>query len=87
MYGIEETLQLQPGQMWQVDLAAAQHLLSPFSSPFFGVKFLDDYGLWFTISEKTFLALFSVCFLKALDSIAGLTNFLFLKFTRGETAG
>jgi len=24
--------------MWQVDLAVAQHFLSPFTSPFFGVK-------------------------------------------------
>jgi hypothetical protein len=35
------------GQMRQVDLVfeAAQHLLGPFSKPFFGVKFLYDYGL------------------------------------------
>jgi hypothetical protein len=33
-------------QMRQVDWAAAQHFLSPFSNPFFGVKFLYDYGLW-----------------------------------------
>jgi hypothetical protein len=26
-------------------LEAAQHLLGPFSRPFFGVKFLYDYGL------------------------------------------
>jgi hypothetical protein len=33
--------------MRQVDLVleAAQHLLGPFSRPFFGVKFLYDYGL------------------------------------------
>jgi hypothetical protein len=31
--------------MQQVDGAAAQHPLSPFSSPFFGVKLLYDYGL------------------------------------------
>jgi hypothetical protein len=30
--------------MRQVDLAAAGHLLSPFSSPFFRVKWLFDYG-------------------------------------------
>ncbi len=30
----------------QRDLAAAQNLHSPFSSPFFGVKLLFDYGLW-----------------------------------------
>ncbi len=30
--------------MWQIDCAAAQHLLSPFSSPFFGVKVIHDYG-------------------------------------------
>ncbi len=28
----------------QVDWAAAEHLLSPFSSPFFGVKLLYDFG-------------------------------------------
>jgi hypothetical protein len=33
------------GQMWQVDIAAAQHLLSPFSSPFDEVNFLNDYRL------------------------------------------
>jgi hypothetical protein len=27
---------------WQVDLAAAQHLFSPFVRPFSGVKFLYD---------------------------------------------
>jgi hypothetical protein len=32
------------GQMRHVDWAAAQHLLSPFSIPFFGVKLLYDYG-------------------------------------------
>ncbi len=32
--------------MRQVDWSAAQHLLSSFSSPFFGVKLLDDYGFW-----------------------------------------
>jgi hypothetical protein len=31
--------------MRQVDLTAAQHLLSPFSNPFFGLKFLHGYGL------------------------------------------
>ncbi len=31
-------------QMRQADWAAAEHLLSPFSSPFFGVKLLHDYG-------------------------------------------
>ncbi len=30
--------------MRQVNLAAAQNLLSPFSSPVFGVKFLSDFG-------------------------------------------
>jgi hypothetical protein len=30
--------------MRQVDWAAAEHLLSPFSSPFFGVKLPHDYG-------------------------------------------
>jgi hypothetical protein len=34
------------GQMQQVALTAAQRLLSPFSSPFFGMKFIDDYRLW-----------------------------------------
>jgi hypothetical protein len=29
----------------QVDLKVAQHLLSPFSSPFFGVAYLYDYGV------------------------------------------
>jgi hypothetical protein len=33
---------LQLGQMRQVDLAAAQNPMSP---PFFGVQFLDNYGL------------------------------------------
>jgi hypothetical protein len=33
------------GPMWEVYLEAAQHLLSHFSSPFVGVKFLYDYGL------------------------------------------
>ncbi len=32
--------------MRQVDWAVAQHLLSPFSSPFFGMKVLYDYGFW-----------------------------------------
>jgi hypothetical protein len=31
-------------QMRQVDFAAAEHLLSPFSSPFFRGKWLYDYG-------------------------------------------
>ncbi len=31
-------------QMRQVDWAAAEHLLSPFWIPFFGVKLLNDYG-------------------------------------------
>jgi hypothetical protein len=31
--------------MRQADLEAAQHLLSSFSCPFVGVKFLYDYGL------------------------------------------
>jgi hypothetical protein len=31
--------------MRQVDRAAAQHLLSPFSSPFYGVKLLYDWVL------------------------------------------
>jgi hypothetical protein len=30
--------------MRQVDLAAAEHLLNPFSSPFFMLKWLYDYG-------------------------------------------
>ncbi len=33
-------------QMQRVDWAAAEHLLSPFSSPFFRVKWLYDYGFW-----------------------------------------
>jgi hypothetical protein len=33
-------------KMLHVDLASAQHLVSPFASSFFGVKFLYDYGLW-----------------------------------------
>ncbi len=33
-------------QIWQDDWAAAEHLLSPFSSPFFRVKWLYDYGFW-----------------------------------------
>jgi hypothetical protein len=37
---------LQLGQMRQVDWAAAEHLLSPFSSPYFRVKWLYDYGFW-----------------------------------------
>ncbi len=32
-------------QMRQIDLAPAQHLLSPFSSPLYRVKFLSGYGL------------------------------------------
>ncbi len=32
--------------MRKVDWAAVQYLLSPFSSPFFGVKLLYDYGFW-----------------------------------------
>jgi hypothetical protein len=37
---------LQPGLMrLVVELATAQHLLSSFSNPFLGVKFLYDYGL------------------------------------------
>ncbi len=57
-------------KMRQVDWAAAQHLVSPFSSPFFGVKLLNDYGLgglpWgegsevFDISVST-LALRRIC--------------------------
>ncbi len=31
--------------MWQDDLADAQHLISPF----FGVKFLYDFGLWWVV--------------------------------------
>jgi hypothetical protein len=40
--------------MGQVDWAAAEseHLLSPFSSPFFGVKVLYDY--WFCSSKAVF---------------------------------
>jgi hypothetical protein len=30
--------------MLEVELAAAEHLLSSFSSPFFGAKLLYDYG-------------------------------------------
>ncbi len=33
--------------MRQVDLAAAEHLLSPFSSPFFRVKWVYDYDYGF----------------------------------------
>ncbi len=33
-------------QMWRVDWAAAEHLQSPFSSPFFSVKWPYDYGFW-----------------------------------------
>ncbi len=32
--------------MRQDDKAAAEHLLSPFSSPFFGMKLFYDYGFW-----------------------------------------
>jgi hypothetical protein len=32
--------------MRQVPLAPAEHLLSHFSCPFFGVKLLYDYGFW-----------------------------------------
>jgi hypothetical protein len=40
--------------MWQVGLAAAQHLLSRFSSPFFRVKFLSEYGLWLNMDKILF---------------------------------
>ncbi len=39
--------------MRQVDWAAAQHLLNPFSSPFCGVKWLYDCGFWRVLSDKT----------------------------------
>jgi hypothetical protein len=38
--------------MLKVDKAAAEHLLSPFSSPFFGVKLLYDYGIRAGIFKK-----------------------------------
>ncbi len=43
--------------MLHVDCAAAQHLLGPFSSPFFGVKLLYNYGWIFAF--KTTLSLLS----------------------------
>jgi hypothetical protein len=43
------------GQMWKVDLAAAKHLLSPFSSPFFGVKFLMTMGFEIRTTRRVFL--------------------------------
>ncbi len=36
------------GKMHQVEWAAAQHLFSPFSSPFFWVKWVFDFGFRFT---------------------------------------
>ncbi len=41
--------------MRQFYWAAAEHLLSPFSSPFFGVKWLYDFGFWsaWTQSHKS----------------------------------
>jgi hypothetical protein len=39
-------------QMREDDLAAAQHFFSPFSSLFFGVKFLYDYGRVLTPKES-----------------------------------
>jgi hypothetical protein len=90
MYRIGDYNKGKCGNTWQVDLATAQHLLSPFSSPFFGVKFLltmgsglPPYDLLY--SKRRFLPYFAVCFLKALYRC--LTNFLFLKFIRGEMAG
>jgi hypothetical protein len=43
--------------MRQNQLTAAQHLLSPFSSPFFGVKFRYDCGL----SESDMINLYTNC--------------------------
>ncbi len=43
---------LKLGQMRLVDWAVAEHLLSPFSSPFFRVKWLYDYGFWTLDSFK-----------------------------------
>jgi hypothetical protein len=39
--------------MRQVDKAAAEHLLSPFSSPFLGMKLLYDYGFRGQIVQGT----------------------------------
>jgi hypothetical protein len=49
-----DCLPIELGPLQQVDLVAAQHLLSSFSSPCFEVKFLYDYGVWLNTGKILF---------------------------------